>query len=577
MNIRKKLIAVTLIMLAVPSLIVGILGYYNAKNSLNNQGELRLKNNVKMAIELIDALNKDVEQGLLSLDAAQERVKVQLLGEKDDEGKRPLNKDIVIGQQGYIFALDEKGNTLLHPSMEGKNIWSLQDPNGVNIGQHIVESALNGDGYSYYSFALPNDPNVIEPKVTYAEKDPHWGWIIASGTYLKDFNQESQYLLYNLFITLGASLIIGMISIMLFSKRFTNPIVEIVEKATQVSKGDLTVKELNIKNKDEIGELANSFNKMIHNLKELIGNVNNSSQQVAATSEELTASSEQTSQATEQITESIMEVSTGTDDSLQGAKKSTEVVNDISNKIKQITSNIQSVTSSSLETVERAKHGNNIIHKAINQMNLVNQSNQDMERVISSLGTKSKQIDQVISLITDIAEQTNLLALNAAIEAARAGEHGKGFAVVADEVRKLAEQAGNATNDVSSLISEIQLGVDDTVKSVSEGQERIDHGISMVNEAGESFQSISSDIDGVSTQIQEISAAIQQINDGTNQLVETINHTEQIAEESSEHAQSVAAAAEEQNASMEEIASAAHNLSKMAEELQNYINQFKVN
>ena len=575
-SIKVKLIVISLLLLAIPSLVIGIVSYNSCKQGLDEQGRTTLKNNVRMAIKLIDSVNRDVKNGHISLEDAQEQVKTYLIGEMKEDGTRQMNSRIDFGENGYFYVTNEKGILIGHPTDENKNGWELQDENGNYFIQESIELANNGGGFIEYDYPLPGQPNVIEPKILYAEKDPNWGWIVTGTSYMQAFNSHAKQISHVVIITLSLSIILGFAIIWIFSNRMANPIKELTNHAVQVANGDLTVKELHINRHDEIGKLTHSFNQMVQNLKNLIQHVSNTSQQVASSSEQLTASSEQTSKATEEISQSIQEIANGSEKSVVDTQNATQIVKDMSQGIEQVTENIQSVTESAIDTSNTASEGNNTIQQSIDQMNAVNNFTNEMEKIVYNLGDKSKEISEVISLITDIAEQTNLLALNAAIEAARAGEHGKGFAIVADEVRKLAEQSSTATKKVENLISEIQNGVNQTVSAMNQNQEVVKKGLTFVNQAGDVFTHIVEDINRVSSQMQDVSAAIEEMNAGTNNLVQTIENSQNIAEESAGYSQNVASAAEEQTASMEEVASSAENLANMADELQKAVQKFKI-
>lgn len=575
MTLRSKVLVISFLLLFVPSLVIGLSGYSTAKSSLDDSGVVALKNLVRMTSGMIDSLQKEVDKGTLSLEDAQERVKIHILGEKTD-GKRPINKKLDIGKNGYFFILDKEGTLLAHPSLEGENLWDKADVDGFLFVRDMIEKGDAGGGLTYYQWGLPDNPDKVAPKISYTEVNPHWGWYISAGSYMEDYNNGANRVLDILLVTLGASLLVGMVIILLFSHHLAKPLQLLTKQVQLVSSGHLDVNELRISNRDEIGTLASSVNQMTANLREMIGQVSITSEQVAATSQELSASSEETSLAAEEISTAIQEISQRVELQIRSTEQMSAVVSEISTGIEHVSHSIQEVSESSSETAAIARMGNQVVSDSVEQMNQINVSRLEMEKVIQVLGQKSEQIGNVISLITNIAAQTNLLALNAAIEAARAGEHGRGFAVVADEVRKLAEESSRAGGQVHDLILDIQLEVGKTVEAMERNGHAIGQGLNLVNQAGKAFEEITSGVDQVSEQIQTISAAIQEMNASTETLLHTAYHAEQATRESEAHAQNVAASAEEQHASMEEISSAAETLAKMAENLQSVVNRFKL-
>lgn len=260
----------SLLFLAVPSLLIGIIGYQSSRNSLKTLGAESLQTDVRMTIEMIEALDKQVKTGKVLLEDAQEQVKEAILGKKDANGNRPINPRLNLGKHGFIFIINSAGVELAHPNFEGMDVWEIKTTDGVYSTKEVVRAANNGGGFVTYEWPLPDNPNVHIPKITYAEKDPNWDWIVCAGAYLPDFNAGANRVLYILLFTLGISLLAGVIVILWFSKKMTKPIIQVAEQVKLIARGDYTQEPIEITSKDEIGELVLNFNIMKENQKKAI-------------------------------------------------------------------------------------------------------------------------------------------------------------------------------------------------------------------------------------------------------------------------------------------------------------------
>lgn len=372
------------------------------------------------------------------------------------------------------------------------------------------------------------------------------------------------------------AILIGLAVALYIGRIISRPVVELSKAAEKIAAGDLTSSELDVKNKDEIGDLAVSFKKMRRNLRELIQTVSSNAGQVAASAEELTASADQTSLATEQIATTMQSVASGIENQFNTVEEASRTITEISIGAQEIARNTQIVSDSTLDAYSKAAEGTASIQTVIGQMKAISRTVNELSQVIGCLGASSQEIGQISSVIKGLSTQTNLLALNAAIESARAGEHGRGFAIVAVEVRKLAEQSSLSAQQISGLIETIQEEKQKAVQSMEAATVEVSEGLGMVNTAGESFGSIQTSVNIVSTQIQEVSSSVQQMAAGAEQMVQSMKSITEVSEHTASGAQQVSASTEEQLEAMKGISGAALNLSQIAEQLQLEIEKFRV-
>ncbi|MEH7883936.1 methyl-accepting chemotaxis protein [Bacillus sp. JJ1609] len=575
-SLKLKLISMSLLLLAVPSLIIGIVGYVTAKDSLNELGQTNLKNGVEMAIQMIDSLDQEVKAGNLSLEEAQERVKTYLIGKKTGDGKRKIDSPVDLGENGYFLVYDEQGLEVAHPTIEGKNVWETKDIDGNLIVQEQIKIGKSGGGFYSYKWALPDDPNKVAEKITYNELEPNWGWIVSAGTYKNDFNAAATHLLTLLAITLGGALLIGSIITYLFSKHLADPIIAITNQVKEVAHGNLAIELKELKRSDEIGHLVTGFSLMVNSLKQLIGKVDGSISEIGLTSENLSAISEETTASGEEISRAIEEISRG---SIQQATE-TEETHQVTLLLASQIESLQSKNKNMLYASKDVQNSNTTGLDSVEQLKTTSEHSQllinGVQEVITGLLNKVKEIETILGTINEISSQTNLLALNASIEAARAGEHGKGFAVVAEEVRKLAEQTSSATDKVRSTLTGIENETSIVNKEMEKTAETVREQSDAVAGTEAAFNMIARSIDKIYEAIEEVNEEMQGLTAVKEQFTTSIEHIAAISEETAASTEEVTASVEEQQNAIQVVTQSATALNDEITDLKNAISYFKL-
>ncbi len=476
-------------------------------------------------------------------------------------------KGINLNGEGYAYLIDSKGVLLAHPKAEMMNKNLLEGEDKVTAAR--TKEMLAGEkGLINYNY------NNQDMMMVY-KKVPSTGWVLAIAV-----PQENVYKALSSLkwlyagVTLSAIILVLLVTF-ITAKRITKPLEILAQQVNIVADGDLTV-QASVQGQDEIAKLAGDFNRMVQNLRRLIREVNSSAEQVAASSEQLTASAQESSQAANQVAQSITGIAHGTERQLRAVEQTTGVVETMSGGIGKMSRDADKAVERSTQASAKAKESGESIDKAVSQMGLIEQTVNTSAGVVATLGERSKEIGQIVETISGIAGQTNLLALNAAIEAARAGEQGRGFAVVADEVRKLAEQSQEAAKQIAALIGEIQGETAKAVSAMDSGTREVEIGTQVINQAGDAFKEINELVTQVSEQIMAVSAEMRKIDEGSGQIVTAMKTIDDLSKKAAGETETVSAATQQQSASMHEVASASHSLADMAQKLQETVKQFQV-
>lgn len=535
-TVKKRLyLLITLAIVAMT--LIKIISLNNLRNELYKSAHFSVQSLVESAHTLALGYAKRAEAGELT------KAQAQALARKALESMRYAGSE-------YFFALDYNATMVVHgakPEIVGKDYSNFKTKDGVFVLRDMANLGRQGksDGFFFYQwpkagFDEPKD------KISYAKVLPEWQWVIGSGEYIYEIEELFMAKVIEAAVQLAVILAVMIAIAVMITRSITEPLNKVSDVMHKVADGDLTVR-VNLQGKDELSHMSRAVDETLKVFQDLVFMLTSSAHQLQGSAEELAATAEQTS---------------------QGIHRQTEETELLSAAMNQMSATVQEVARNAVASAEathaadaEADEGNQEVAGTVHKITQLSNEVEEAARVIKALEKDTEEIGAVLNVIQEISEQTNLLALNAAIEAARAGEQGRGFAVVADEVRNLAQRTQDSTKEIYSMNDRLRSGSRNAVEVMERSRQWAEESVQAAQHAG--------------GELSKIVAQMQNIRDMTDQVAAATEEQSAVAEEMNRNLTNIVSVSGETEAGSNQVAVSSEELSQLAVQLQENVARFK--
>ncbi len=484
-----------------------VISLFTLKQNLYSDRQIKTRHIVETAYGVLEHFHALAQQGRLT-DADAQAQAIAVIGALRYDGKE------------YLWINDMQPRMVMHPykpEMNGQDLSNFKDPNGKRLFVEFVKVVRDGKaGFVEYLWPKPGIQEPV-PKISYVKGFEPWGWVIGSGIYIDDvdavFRQES------LKFSLIALSILGVLAFVSWhiARSITSPLNELQAVMLGIQENhDLSVRAL-LRGGDEVGQMAAAFNGLVANFQAIVRDIAAHSRQVADTAKTVSQSAMQVKQSSHSQNDSM--------------SSSAAAIEEVTESISSVADNAVEVLGYSKESLERSRHGNESLAQLVGAIDQAESSVEEIAGSVHAFVQDTQEITLLTKQVRDIADQTNLLALNAAIEAARAGEQGRGFAVVADEVRKLAEKSANAASQIDTVTLSIEQQSRLVETTLEKGKQSLQFSQNFMENVAEVLASASMSVASTNEGIDTITHSVKEQNVAMANIAGNVEHVVQMAEE----------------------------------------------